>query len=342
MLEKRPPSVLGLDIGGANVKAFHSDGIASRFPFAVWENPQGLPDMLQRVIDSLPNFQKLLVTMTAELCDCFQTKREGIGMVLDAVEQACSGHREVQVWQTIGRWVSTDQARKEPLLTAASNWNAFATWVGRNLSDGGHAIAIDIGSTTTDIIPLSEGVPIPLGHTDYDRLVAHELIYSGIRRTPVSALVSEVPYRAGSCAVAAECFATTDDVYLVLGWQEEDRQNCDTSDGQPRTYDAATVRLARMICADLEVLRIQEIHRMAEAIAEAQKKIFLIALEEISARFPGKVNTIVVAGEGEQLVLRWLKDTRWSTTPKVAVGSLLTSSISESICAYALTQLAKS
>ena len=102
------------------------------------------------------------------------------------------------------------------------------------------------------------------------------------------------------------------------------------------------VRLARMICADLEVLRIQEIHRMAETIAEAQKKIFLIALEEISARFQGKVNTIIVAGEGEQLVLRWLKDTRWSTTPKVAVGSLLTSSISESICAYALTQLAKS
>ena len=344
MLEKRRPSVLGLDIGGANVKAFHSDGIASSFPFAVWENPWGLTHTLQSVIGSLPNFQKLVVTMTAELCDCFQTKREGIGMVLDAVEQACSGHREVQVWQTIGRWVSTDQARKEPLLTAASNWNAFATWVGRNFSDSGNAIAIDIGSTTTDIIPLSKGVPIPLGHTDYDRLVARELIYSGIRRTPVSALVSEVPYRAGNCAVAAECFATTDDVYLVLGWQDEDGQNCDTSDGQPRTYDAAMVRLARMICADLEVLEIQEVHRMAETIAEAQKRIFLIALEEISARFQGEVHTIIVAGEGEQLVLRWLNDTRWSTTTTTtfAVGSLLTSSISESICAYALTELAKS
>ena len=35
-------SVLGLDIGGANLKAAHTNGAARSRPFALWKNPGGL------------------------------------------------------------------------------------------------------------------------------------------------------------------------------------------------------------------------------------------------------------------------------------------------------------
>ena len=54
---------------------------------------------------------------------------------------------------------------------------------------------IDIGSTTTDIVPLTYGQPIPQGMTDWDRLLCGELVYTGMERTPVPALVQSLPHR---------------------------------------------------------------------------------------------------------------------------------------------------
>ena len=40
--------VIGLDIGGANLKAVHSDGCVRCEPFALWERPSELPAALLR------------------------------------------------------------------------------------------------------------------------------------------------------------------------------------------------------------------------------------------------------------------------------------------------------
>ena len=52
-------------------------------------------------------------------------------------------------------------------------------------------ILLDMGSTTTDIIPIESGRVRALGRTDPDRLATGELVYSGALRTPVEALVRE-------------------------------------------------------------------------------------------------------------------------------------------------------
>ena len=102
------------------------------------------------------------VTMTAELSDCFRTKAEGVDFILRAVEDV-AGTTPVFVWQTGAEFVTPAVAREIPLLVAASNWHALATWVGRLVPESG-ALLIDIGSTTTDIIPLLDGVPVPVEH----------------------------------------------------------------------------------------------------------------------------------------------------------------------------------
>src|SRR5262245_58955102 len=141
-------ATLGIDIGGANLKAATAQGEARNRPFPLWKDPQRLPDALRGLLADVPAAERLAVTMTGELCDCYATKREGVAAILDAVEAAAAGRR-VLVWQTDGRFVSPAEARKAALLAAAANWHALATFVGR-FAPRGPALLLDVGSTTTD------------------------------------------------------------------------------------------------------------------------------------------------------------------------------------------------
>ena len=76
-------------------------------------------------------------------------------------------------------------------------------------------------------------------------------MYAGVRRTPLCALATELPFRRGQpIGLAAELFATTLDVFLTLGDIEPDPADLATADGRPATIEAARDRLARMVCAD--------------------------------------------------------------------------------------------
>src|SRR5262249_58388006 len=140
-----------------------------------------------------------------------------------------------------GRRVALDTARKDPLPVAAATWLALATFAGRQ-APRGPALLIDIGSTTTDIVPLLDGRPVPRGRTDTERLHASELAYTGVIRTPLCAIL-------GTRGMA-EFFATTRDAFLLLGRLPEDSSDCDTADGRPATRVCAEARIARMIGAD--------------------------------------------------------------------------------------------
>src|SRR5437867_2499414 len=96
--------VVGLDIGGANLKAAHTSGSARAIPFALWKSPDLLPDILAKLLADLPSSDVLAVTMTGELCDCFADKREGVRTILDAAGRV-AGHRRVRVWTNQERFV---------------------------------------------------------------------------------------------------------------------------------------------------------------------------------------------------------------------------------------------
>ena len=177
--------VLGLDIGGANLKAADSDGQALTRPVAVWKAPERLAAEIGQLLAAFERPAGIAVTMTAELADCYRTKRAGIDAVLESVERV-AGMIPIVVWQTDGTFVTPRTAREAPLLTASANWHALATFVGRFAPEGG-SLLIDVGSTTTDLISLSQGVPCSAGRTDRERLQSGELVYTGVSRTPVAA-----------------------------------------------------------------------------------------------------------------------------------------------------------
>jgi probable H4MPT-linked C1 transfer pathway protein len=255
-------SILGLDIGGANLKAATADKRAISVPFPLWKQPDKLPTALAELVAEFPDAKELAVTMTGELCDCFETKRDGVNAIIAAVRFA-SAARPIHVWSTDGVFLDSEEAKRTHMKVAAANWHALATFAGSYVPEG-RAILVDVGSTTTDIIPILDGKPVPVGKTDYDRLFSGELVYTGARRTPVCAVLLGI--------VASELFATTLDAYLILGMIPEGPDDRDTADGRPATRQCASARLARMYCADVEMVPEDNIRTLAEGIRDQQLK----------------------------------------------------------------------
>ena len=106
------------------------------------------------------------------------------------------------------------EARESPQLAAASNWHALANFVCRFVTSR-TGLLIDVGSTTTDVIPLADGRVAARGRNDTERLLSQELVYRGVGRTPICALTDALPLREQLCPIAAEVFATTADAYLL-------------------------------------------------------------------------------------------------------------------------------
>ncbi len=330
---------LGLDIGGANIKASDGESRSLSRPFAVWREPEQLATALGGVITEFGAIDGLAVTMTAELADCFETRAEGVDRILQAVADAAPGvpHR---VWQTGGEFVDVEHAREFPLLVAAANWHALATWAAR-MAPQGTALLIDVGSTTTDIIPLESGIPLPQGRTDVERLVSGELVYSGVRRTPLSAIAHTVPFRDGYCPLAAEYFASTLDIYLTLGDLPEQAGDVNTANGRPATRAAAHDRLARMLCCDQTEFTTPDAELLARFLADVQRQRLAGAVERVASRLSAACSSVLVAGEGEFLARRTIADQRRLRGARVvSLADALGADHSRAACAFALARLA--
>jgi (4-(4-[2-(gamma-L-glutamylamino)ethyl]phenoxymethyl)furan-2-yl)methanamine synthase len=287
----RPTRVLGWDVGGAYVKAAvveAADGersvrTASR-PFEIWRDKHALPGVLRELAAELPPSDLVAVTMTAELSDVFRTKREGVGFVLDSVLSV--SRAPVRVFTTRGELVEPEVARAQPLEAAASNWVATAQLVGRFVPD---ALLVDIGSTTTDVIPVVDGRVTAIGRTDPERLVAGELLYTGALRTNVAAIVRRVPL--------------SGDAHVLLGSVAPDDYTCPTPDGRPPTPEFAAERLARVVCADGDMLGAADIRAIAEAVADAQVEEIGAALRIVARRLP-RPAPVIATGLGSFLTRR--------------------------------------
>lgn len=326
-------AILGLDVGGANLKGAHSRGEARSHPYALWRAPDRLAEEVRHFVARFPDFDVLALTMTGELCDCWESNRDGVHAILDAVATV-AGERSVRVWTHRGTFVDPDQARAAPGAVASANWLALACYAGR-FAPTGAALLIDLGTTTTDLVGLVDGTPRPRGRTDPERLTSGELVYLGWRRTPLCALLDSPS--------AAEFFATTHDAYLVLGDVPDQPEDLDTADGRPATRACASRRLARMVCADLETTTAQERHALAERIDSLLADRIGRAATEVLARSPERPQTILTSGSGEFLVPRLLRSPAWPPRardlPVISLRERMGPAISAAACAHAVAQL---
>ena len=330
---------LALDVGGANLKIADGNRFALSHSFPLWRTPERLAHALRTLLAEAPRYDRLVATMTGELADCFATKAEGVRFIVWAIAEA-AGDRHLRIYLTDGSLRPLELLLdKNRLLAAASNWHALATFAGRYVGHGS-GLLIDVGSTTCDIIPLVDAKPAAVGKTDTQRLISGELVYTGVERTPICAVVDRVPYRDQTCPLAREWFATMGDAYLILDDLSEEPTDTSTADGRPATKAAARDRLARLICADREMFDHSDAAALATVASRAQLASLEPAMRRAIDRLPSRPDAVVLSGSGEFLARRLIERLGLSVR-LIALSEELGPVVSRCAPAHALAVLAR-
>lgn len=299
-LKSSPRSILGWDVGGAHLKAAVLDqtGVAQQVIQVACPLWRGL-DQLESAIDEvLSRIGRLsgdhAITMTGELVDLFENRAEGVVAIAQSMQQKLQG--EVKFYAGTQGFVSFDSVAENANLIASANWLASAHFVAKKAPN---ALFVDIGSTTSDLVAVSDGEVVAEGFSDAERMRSDALVYSGVVRTPVMALGHKVFFEGAYSNIAAEHFATTADVYRLTGDLLPEDDMTETADGAGKGQMESARRLARMIGHDVEDAPLIAWIKLAEAFREMQLQRLSEAVDRISR---GSADPLVGAGAGKFLV----------------------------------------
>ena len=292
----------GLDVGGAHLKLAQVDAdgrvvAALQVPCRLWQGLDQLDAALDEALARARPAGALAVTMTGELADIFPDRATGVRRLVGHLGTRLG---DALYWAGNAGLVAPEAAMARWETVASANWLATATVVARALETG---LLIDVGSTTTDLVPVAGGLVLARGHDDQGRLALGELVYTGATRTMLAALAHEVPFAGRMVAVMKEHFATTADVWRVLGALPEEVDQHPTADGGAKSVEGSARRLARMVGADLDGAPLPAWRRLAAVFARAQGDLIVRGIElQLSRGVLGETAPVVVAGAGGFIV----------------------------------------
>jgi len=325
---KKTSTIAGIDIGGANIKYCQSDGYTLNTIFPLWKKKSSLPAILEKIIPS-KKIKALAITMTGELCDCFKTKTEGVRYILSSIPKK---QFTPFVWTTTQNFIPLDNAIQNPTICAASNWLGLASFIAKQHPEN-FGLSIDIGSTTTDITSIDQGNPSPSGITDTQRLKYGELIYTGMKRTPMASLLGS--------KYAQELFATIADAHLFLNNLKENEEDTETADGRSFTKTNSARRIAKMLCADQNEIPMSRVIKTSELAIKTQIKWITIALKKHLQRKGQEPKWISISGSGETLGKMIVESFEWKTKPQIhSFSNAFGIENSGAACAYSIMKLA--
>ncbi|MGH6839102.1 MAG: hydantoinase/oxoprolinase family protein [Methylocella sp.] len=296
-------NIIGWDVGGAHLKAARlENGIvtqAVQIPCPLW---LGLGELDRAFADAEAAIGRAplnVITMTGECCDAFATRAEGV-VGLSAIMVRLLSPGRVLFYTGHSGFMGEREIADHAIETASANWHASAVLTAMRTRA---ALFIDMGSTTTDIIPIVEGRPASPGCTDAERLAHGELVYSGIARSFLMAGPKLVPFAGRWTSLMNEWFATMADVHRILGQLPEGADMMDAPDGREKTKAASCARLARMIGRDSADADEKAWEALARFFAEAQLRDIMDATALVVSRglLPSGA-PIIGAGAGRGIV----------------------------------------
>ena len=300
-------SILGWDIGGAHLKLvrMESDGRlidVQQVACPLWQGLSTLSAAMDRLMtpQDLDPATRHALTMTAELVDAFESRSEGVRQIIHFMETKLAS-QEIRIFAgDLGFQFPRDITPEMRAHVASANWLASGLWVGHKLD---HALLVDIGSTTTDILAVIEGAPKYLGYCDEERIESGELVYTGVARTPLMAISGRIPLAGRWKGVLAESFATASDVYRMSLELKEGDDHYPAADHGPKTLEGSARRIARQYGLDQPMVGIEPMTQAAGYLREQQLQRILEALHQVISAHPIAGSApLVAAGVGRFLV----------------------------------------
>jgi len=300
----RTSEYIGWDIGGAHLKAAYLNDHGTvehvlQLPCPLWQGLSHLRDALEQALDELPDREvRHAITMTGELVDLFASRADGVRQLLNTVASRLPVER-ISIYAGDAGFISPADSEGLVEQIASANWMATAAFIAPLVSQ---ALIVDIGSTTTDIIPVRGSIQA-LGRNDYQRLACQELIYTGIVRTPVMAVADRLPFDGEWIEPMAEHFAVMADVYRLCQRLPVDADQMPAADNCGKSVIDSARRFARMLGCDVESAPIDAWRRCAEFVAERQlRRIADASARVLSREILDDEAPLIGAGVGRFLV----------------------------------------
>jgi probable H4MPT-linked C1 transfer pathway protein len=296
-------AVVGWDIGGAHLKGARAED--GRIVRAV-QVAAPLRFGLERLQQSFAEARKTLgdadmhaITMTGELADTFASRAEGVAALTGAAMREFN-RVEVVVYAGRAGFVRPGQTGAHVADIASANWHATAAIVGAIERT---ALVMDMGSTTTDIVPVVAGEVAARGYTDAERLACGELVYTGLVRSFLMTMGERAPFAGRWTDLIRENFANMADVQRVLGRLPDGADQMATADGRDKTVPASRARLARMVGRDVDDADVAAWVGLAQWFAEVQiRAVTDGAMLVLSHHFLPAEAPVVAAGAGTAVV----------------------------------------
>ena len=302
-------AILGWDLGGAHTKAALLDSRGQvqhveQVPCPLWQGLNHLHsgiDSVMRGINRNSGGLRHAVTMTGELVDLFPDRDSGVKALIDTMGQHFSSST-LAIYAGPAGFLNPAHALGHTSQVASANWFASASWLAQRLPEG---VLIDVGSTTTDLIPFADKHVLTCDYSDHRRLVNQTLIYTGVVRTPVMAITDKVPFAGEWVGLMAEHFATTADIYRLTGELDETADLLPSADNGEKSLNGSARRLGRMLGLDADAIGLDGWCSVSRFIAEQQLRQLVDACER-TLSMPGISSTapLVGAGVGRFLVER--------------------------------------
>jgi len=299
-------SIIGWDIGGAHLKGARcEDGRivkVAQIASPLWLGLDELHRAFAEAKTILGDADQHVATMTGELADAFASREAGVsGLAQIAATDLQT--QAIRFYAGVKGFVGLSDAAAHFTEIASANWHASASLIGLTHQN---ALFVDMGSTTTDLIPIIDGKVKTIGTTDASRLAHGELVYAGVVRSfLMSSGARFVPFEGRWVPLMNEWFASSSDFYRLLGDLPEEADLMATADNAPKTVEASAVRIARMLGYDGHEYGLDVWHRLAAYFAEVQLRDLTDASHLICSR--GEITPdapVVGAGAGRFVVKR--------------------------------------
>jgi probable H4MPT-linked C1 transfer pathway protein len=238
-----------------------------------------------------------VITMTGELADIFSSRQDGVEQLSSLAERELEN---VSIYAGPLGFVAVAEAGRHSTQIASANWHASAAAVAKRRKA---ALFIDVGSTTTDVVPIADSRVAARGYTDFQRLALGELVYTGLVRSFVMATAQSAPLNGLWTTLINENFATMADVHRLLGTLPAGVDLMATADGREKSVPASRARLARMLGSDAANADSKAWDLLARWFAEAQiRAIVDAAMLVMSSCIATSAGPVIAAGIGVGVV----------------------------------------
>ncbi len=301
-------SFLGIDIGGAHIKLVGLDEkknviIVKYRKCYIWKDPQKLLGEI-KFINSLSKNKEVVcgITMTAELCDIFSTRKSGA----KTLRNKCRKIKFKKLFYENSKKVFESIDKSNPVNFMSMNWHAAGRFIAKFLEN---AILIDLGSTTTDFICIKNNKIMNIGFDDFSRLQNGELLYTGIIRTPIFGIENSVNLNSKEFNIIPEFFSRTSDLYRVQGKIKKIFDIDEEADLSSKSINSSYRRIARSFGLDLSNQNKKIIHKLSKKITEQQLNLISENVDKLIKKFGMTQKTpLILAGIGQEILRDFFKN----------------------------------